>query len=82
VTNTLRLRERIKDSGLKYQYIADKMGLSRFGLMKKIENETEFKTSEVEKLCEILSIDSLDERMAIFFAKEVENKSTSHDKGD
>ena len=72
MTDTLRLRERIKDSGLKYQYIADKMGLSRFGLMKKIENETEFKTSEVEKLCEILSIDSLDERMAIFFAKEVE----------
>ena len=76
MTDTKRLREIVNESGLKYQFIAEKMGLSRFGLMKKIENETEFKTSEVEKLCEILHIDSVEERMEIFFAKTVENKTT------
>lgn len=76
MTDTKRLREIVNESGLKYQFIAEKMGLSRFGLMKKIENETEFKTSEVEKLCEILHIDSVEERMEIFFAKTVENKAT------
>lgn len=77
MTNTQLLRDRILASGLKYQYIAKEMGLSRVGLMNKIENVTEFKTSEVEMLCDILRITSIEERMAIFFAKEVANKSTS-----
>ena len=76
MTNTQMLRQIVRDSGLKYQYIAEKMGLSRFGLMKKIDGENEFKASEIENLCEILKIDSLEQRMQIFFANEVENNST------
>lgn len=82
MTNTQLLRERIRYSGFKYQFIAEQMGLSRVGLMNKIENVTEFKTSEVEKLCDILRIDSLEDRMDIFFAKEVVNISTSNAESD
>lgn len=77
MTNAKRLREIVEKSGLKYKFIAEKMGLSRFGLMKKIDNENEFKASEIERLCEILGINSLEDREDIFFAKEVENISTN-----
>lgn len=79
MTNAKLLREIVEKSGLKYKFIAEKMGLSRFGLMKKIDNENEFKASEIEKLCEILGIDSLEDREDIFFAKVVENESTDEE---
>lgn len=79
MTNAKLLREIVEKSGLKYKFIAEKMGLSRFGLMKKIDNENEFKASEIEKLCEILGIDSLEDREDIFFAKEVEKESTDEE---
>lgn len=67
MTDTRILRDRIKDSGLKYNYIARKMGLTAAGLQKKIENDTEFKASEVKSLAEMLSL-STEEKEAIFFA--------------
>lgn len=76
MTDTELLMEYIKNSGLKLIYIAECLGLSRFGLAKKINNETEFKASEIEKMCEILHIDSMEERKKIFFAKEVDKNST------
>ena len=79
MTNAKLLREIVEKSGLKYKFIAEKMGLSRFGLMKKIDNENEFKASEIEKLCEILGINSLEDREDIFFAKEVEKESTNEE---
>lgn len=72
MTNVEMLQKRIKDSGYKVQFIAEKMGLSRAGLYKKINGQNEFMTSEVEKLCEILHIESLEERQEIFFAKAVD----------
>ena len=69
MTDTEMLRKRIKDSGLKLGYIAEKMGLSRFGLAKKINNESQFFASEIDKMCEILNISSTKERMMIFFTK-------------
>ena len=76
MTDTALLRERIKNSGLKLNFIAERMGLSRFGLAKKINNDTQFYAGEIDKMCEILGITSVDECMAIFFAKEVDKKST------
>ena len=76
MTDTELLMEYVKKSGLKLLYIAECLGLSRYGLAKKINNETEFKASEIEKMCEILHIDSMEERKKIFFAKEVDKKST------
>ena len=77
MTDTAELRQVIKDSGLKLEFIAQKLGLTRFGLQKKIENNSEFKASEILLLCEILNITSLRRREQIFFAQNVESNSTS-----
>lgn len=58
MTNTELLRNIIKESGLKYKFIANKLELSAYGLQKKIDNATEFRTSEISALCKILNIDS------------------------
>lgn len=69
MTNTNLLIQKINDSGYKRSYIAKAIGLkSTYGLSKKINNETEFKASEINALCEILKIDSAEEKEAIFFA--------------
>ena len=72
MTDSKLLRKHIKDSGLKLYVIAEKMGITRYTLSNKIENVTEFLVSEIEQICEILHIDSLEERDRIFFAKKVD----------
>jgi len=72
MTDTKLLKEKIRASGYKLNFLAEKMGLSRQGLYLKINNTNEFTTGEVETLCELLGIDSLEERSAIFFAKAVD----------
>lgn len=49
-------------------YIAEKLGIDRFSLYKKIRNETEFKASEIKNLCEILSITDDKTISEIFFS--------------
>lgn len=72
MTNTEELRRIIKNSGLKLEYIAEQLGITRFSLSKKIENVTEFKTSEVQKMCEVLQITDPKAKEAIFFASVVD----------
>lgn len=72
MTNTELLREKVKKSGLKLEFIAEQLGITRFSLAKKIENVTEFKTAEVQKLCSILRINDLQEKENIFFASKVD----------
>lgn len=73
MTNTERLNKLIDESGYKRSYIAKAIGLkSTYGLSKKINNETEFKATEISALCKLLKIDSLEERQAIFFAEKVD----------
>lgn len=72
MTNTNLLEKRIEDSGLKYKFIAEKLGINYYTLRKKMNNVTEFTASEIDALCEILNINSLKERQKIFFAKSVD----------
>ena len=72
MTNTALLEEKITKSGLKKSYIAKAIGLSPYGLTLKIQNVNEFKASEIEKMCILLNIESLEERCAIFFASKVD----------
>lgn len=72
MTNTELLEKKIEESGYKRSYIAKAIGLSTYGLALKIKNVHEFKTSEVNALCEILDIDSLEEKEDVFFAKSVD----------
>ena len=72
LTDTKALKERIKASGLKQDFIAKKLGITSFGFAKKRDNVNQFKASEIDMLCDLLNIDSLEDRFAIFFAKDDE----------
>lgn len=70
VTNTELLEKKIIDSGYKKSFIAKAIGLkSAFGLANKINNKTEFKASEINALCDLLKIETAEEKEAIFFCK-------------
>ena len=68
MTNTELLREAITRSGLKLQFIADTLGISRFALNNQIENQSQFTSGEIKTLCNLLGIESLSEKELIFFA--------------
>ena len=67
MTNTELLREAIANSGLKIQFLAESIGISRFALNNKIENRTHFKSGEIKALCDLLGIESLSDKERIFF---------------
>ncbi|MGL6198688.1 MAG: hypothetical protein ACRC3H_07105 [Lachnospiraceae bacterium] len=69
MTDTERLRNLISESGLKYTYIAEKLGITRYALMNKINNISEFKSGEIAAMCDVLRVKSLTEKERIFFAK-------------
>lgn len=63
--NTELLQKKIKDSGLKMGFIAEKLGRSRQALSDKIQGRTEFLLSEVRILCDLLHLTD-EERHLIF----------------
>lgn len=67
MTDTEALKNKIAEHGLKQGYIAKKLGLTAYGFANKLNNKTEFKSSEIKMLCEILEISSLKEKESIFF---------------
>lgn len=67
MTNTELLEKKISDSGLMKKYIAKMLNISPYCLAKKIRNESEFKTSEISILCNLLVIKTLKEKEEIFF---------------
>lgn len=68
MTNSVKLNDIIRDSGLKTSYIANSIGVSRQSLWKKVANQSEFKAREINKLCSILGIHDLNIKESIFFA--------------
>lgn len=75
MTNTTLLREKIENSGYKLRYIAKQLGITYAGFQKKLNNETEFKVSEVAILKELLKL-TADEVQRIFFAIRVDLAAT------
>ena len=71
MTDSEALSKAIENSGLKLTFIANKLELSREGFYKKLNNQTEFKASEIVKLQDILNL-SNKERDKIFFTHKVE----------
>ena len=71
MTNTNMLKKKIEESGYKLRFIANKLGITYQGFLKKINNETEFKASEIQTLCNLLNI-CLQDRESIFFAEVVD----------
>lgn len=71
MTDTGQLRSLIENSGIKYKFIAETMGITPYGLQRKIDGINEFKASEIAAFCEILNLGK-SERDRIFFAQNVE----------
>lgn len=71
MTNTERLRKIISNSGLKYSYIAEKIGLTYQGFKNKIENKNLFNVEEVDKLCKLLNITDVYQKEEIFLLNKV-----------
>lgn len=71
MTNTRLLEAKIKAVGLTISAVAERLGITRAGFYKKLNNNSEFKASEISKLSTILSLSDL-EREQIFFAFSVD----------
>lgn len=66
MVNTELLKTKIKESGFKMKFLADKLNLSEYGFALKVSGKNEFKLSEMKYLSEILNI-SNEDRNLIFF---------------
>ena len=67
MTDSEALNKVIENSGVKLTFIARALKLSTEGFYKKLNNQTEFKASEIVKMQEILNL-SNEQRDKIFFA--------------
>lgn len=54
--DAIKLEEKVKASGLKKVYIADKLGITYQGYRKKESGESEFTSSEISILKDILRL--------------------------
>ena len=66
MTSTNEVRKRIDEKGLKLNYIARKLGISPYSLSLKLNNQNEFKSSEISIMCDILGITNLKQRGSFF----------------
>ena len=49
MTDTKLLKEKIDNSGYRFNWIAKNLNLTPYGLRKKVNGETEFKATEIVK---------------------------------
>lgn len=68
MTNVNLLNEKIKQSGLKRSYLAERIGVSTSGFYNLCTGKAEFKVAQVKILCRELHIDDPSEWQDIFFA--------------
>lgn len=75
MTNSLKLKGKIVESGYNLTTFADAMGLSRPTFRNKLNGVTEFNASEIEKACSILCIPYTDVA-TYFFGDDVPKTET------
>lgn len=71
MTNTLKLKAAIAESGLNQEQIAKMLGVSLCTFNYKLNGVSEFKASEIKKLSELLKMKN-ETMMQIFFADNVD----------
>ena len=69
MTNRELLEEKIRRSGLKKGYIAEKLGVTPSTFSALLNNKSEFKASQISIICKLLNIQDDAEVKAIFFAQ-------------
>lgn len=62
MTDVNRLKEVVRDSGLKKVYIAERLGITYQGYLKKENGENEFMASEIKTMQELLGLSAKDTR--------------------
>lgn len=67
MTNTVLLKEKIDNSGLKRNFIAKQLQLTPQGFYLKASGKSDFTSSEIQCLCKLLRITAQREVKAIFF---------------
>lgn len=77
MTNQFELEKIIRQNGFSKRAIAKQLGISEQSLLNKMTNKTEFKSSEISKLVELLHIEN-DNVVGLFFNHSVNN---IHDNG-
>lgn len=68
MTNKELLEKAIREKGLKKAFLAEKIGLTPAGFYNCLNNKAEFKASQINTLCDLLGIEDLQTKEAIFFA--------------
>lgn len=72
MTNTLKLKALLLLNGLNQEDLAKYLGLSKQTINMKINNKRAFRLIEISKICDLLKIDNIQERFAIFFVNDVD----------
>lgn len=76
MVDTKKLNNLIKDAGLRKDYIANALHITKQSLSNKINNKTEFKMDEISVIREMLHLDS-DMMVEVFFATRLDCESSS-----
>ena len=71
MTNTELLEKLIKENGLKLSFIAEKLGITRQALYKKIKGIAQFTGPEIKIFCQLLHLDTWEKIQPVFFADDV-----------
>lgn len=69
MTNTLKLKALLIETGYTQEKLALKLGISVYSLHRKINNKAEFKVSEIQKISNLLGITDKDK---YFFCNSVD----------
>jgi len=76
MTDVELLKKKIDASGLKRNFIAKQLNITPQGLHKKTSGVNQFTGDQIQRLCKLLQITSQREIKALFFAEQVDVKST------
>lgn len=68
MTDTQKLREKIKDEGVSITFLAQKAGITRECFYQRLRNESDFRASEIVAISQALHMTGK-QREAIFFGK-------------
>jgi len=66
--NDVLFRQKVRDSGYKYKFICEKLGISQNGLIKKRKGKIPYKVNEINLLADLLGL-TVAERDEIFDLK-------------
>ena len=72
MTNTALLERLIRDSGLKLSFIADRLGITRQALYKKIRGIVQFTGPEIKIMCKLLNLKTWAKIEPVFFSDGVD----------